>query len=71
MESGKKKKGNILYKHIIIITRMSSSRKGDRMSAVKVLETTVEGFFSGSLNRCCTNMRRFLKSSWFYSIISQ
>ena len=33
---------------------MSSKRKGERMRAVKALETTVGGFFSGSLNRCCT-----------------
>lgn len=32
---------------------MSRRSKGDRMRAVKVLETTVEGFFSGSLNKCC------------------
>lgn len=35
-------------------TRMRRSRKGERMSAVKVLETTVGGFFSGSLNKCWT-----------------
>lgn len=33
-------------------TRMSRSRNGERTSAVKVLETTVGGFFSGSLNKC-------------------
>lgn len=31
---------------------MSRSRNGERTSAVKVLETTVGGFFSGSLNKC-------------------
>ena len=36
------------------LTRISSRRKGERMRAVKALETTVGGFFSGSLNRCCT-----------------
>lgn len=37
------------------ITSMSKSRNGERTKAVNVLDTTVGGFFSGSLNRCCRN----------------
>lgn len=35
------------------LTRMSSKRSGERIKAVNVLDTTVGGLFSGSLNRCC------------------
>lgn len=37
------------------ITSMSRSRNGERTKAVNVLDTTVGGFFSGSLKRCCKN----------------
>lgn len=40
---------------------MRRSKNGDRMSAVKVLETTVGGFFSGSLNKCCRDKRGLFK----------
>lgn len=38
-----------------VLTSMSKSRNGERTKAVNVLDTTVGGFFSGSLNRCCIN----------------
>lgn len=37
---------------------MSSSRKGDRTRAVKVLDRTVGGLFSGSRNICWTDKKK-------------
>uniref|UniRef100_A0A0E9WZP2 Uncharacterized protein n=1 Tax=Anguilla anguilla TaxID=7936 RepID=A0A0E9WZP2_ANGAN len=35
-----------------LIHRISRSSRGERTRAVKVLDTTVGGFFSGSRNKC-------------------
>lgn len=45
-------------------TRMRRSKKGERTSAVKVLETTVGGFFSGSLNKCWRQKEILKEASW-------
>jgi len=38
-----------------VLTSIIRSRNGERTKAVNALDTTVGGFFSGSLNRCCRN----------------
>lgn len=70
VKSKESKTGNISHK-IRYITRMSRSRKGDRMSAVKVLETTVGGFFSGSLNKCCKDKKNIYAAELLATAVNE